>query len=763
MSTNSPITHAVGIDLGTTYSCISYLNPQGEPVTLPNAEGEFCTPSVVLFDGDEVIVGTEALRNSVSQPERVVENAKRFMGDANKFWMIDGKAYRPHEIAALVLRKLINGAAQRLGPIKQAVITVPAQFSEAQRQATIAAGKLAGLEKIDIINEPVAAALCHVLGEGNWFAELANEQLVMVFDLGGGTFDLSLVQYNKDSVKVAASGGDLHLGGIDWNKALAKYACEQFAKVSRDDPRTDRETMQALAIEVEQTKRSLSVRPRASITLQHGGKRKLFPVDQDYFESLTADLVKRCREITTGLLKDRKLGWHQIHAVLVTGGATRMPMIRKMLKQISGTTLNDSLSPDQSIAHGAAFYAGMLLTGNKFAASSLNAEATARLARVKQQSVNARALGIIVRDTATGTRFPHYLLPKDSALPASFRQRFGTVVKDQRRVHLRIVESGTSPEAPFVELGSCIIDDLPPELPEGTPIEVTIRYDEQACVHVEARELNSGKSARTSIIREENLQVKAAEDVGPVGEPPTVATVPPAVVAVAPEVGLKSTFRPSDSGIQLKSQRPRVPVQSGKAQLPTIQPSAKAAPGRRSLDDAEHPVPLCNECGEPLNHKGQCLSCKATVPGGAPAVAATQQARPASAPSRVSVPKTAPPKPMAQGIAPQRPAAAQTQRGPASSANRPASPPKPAPTSPQAKKPASAMPAAKSPVPKALPVDDEIIDLSDSTDAGQRPAPPPSAAKKPVRKSEPPKKTANAVDPEVKAGEEEFWNWTGPK
>lgn len=736
------MSYAVGIDLGTTYSCISYLNPQGEPVTLPNAEGEFSTPSVVLFDGDEVIVGTEALRNSVAQPERVVENAKRFMGDPNKFWMIDGKAYRPHDIASIVLRKLLSGAEQRLGPIRHAVITVPAQFSEAQRQATITAGRLAGLERIDIINEPVAAALCHVLGEGNWFAELANDQLVLVFDLGGGTFDLSLVQYNKNAVKVVASGGDLHLGGIDWNKALAKYACDQFAKISRDDPRVDRETMQALAIEVEQTKRSLSVRPRASITLQHAGKRKLFPIDQEYFEALTADLVTRCRNITLSLLKERKIGWHQIHAVLVTGGATRMPMVRKMLKQISGTTLNDSLSPDQSIAHGAAFYAGMLLTGNTFATSSLNAEASARLARVKQQSVNARALGIIVRDKSTGTRLPHYVLPPHSALPAAFRQRFGTVVANQRRVHLRIVESGTSPEDPFVELGSCIVDDLPNDLPEGTPIDVTIRYDEQACVHVEARELRSGKSARTSIIREDNLHVLAAEDASPVADSGEISAVAP------PE--LKSTFKPAaNDDIRLKSERPRViqPVPSPAQR--TERPNSHAT----SLDEAEQLVPLCNECGEPLNHKGQCVVCPPKVPVRAPAPAATgKPSQTVSAPSRISKKRnqSAPSKP--QVAAPQRILAA--PEGP-----KPLQTPAPA-------KPAAAARDVKVQVPTSPPRDDaEIIDLKQAQPpAQQRPTAPVKQLSKPrPKRSVPPKKTAETDDPIIKEGEDEFWSWTGPK
>ncbi|RLS58603.1 MAG: Hsp70 family protein, partial [Planctomycetota bacterium] len=280
MATHS---HAVGIDLGTTYSCISYLNPQGQPITLPNEEGELTTPSVVLIDGEDVVVGTEALRNAVANPERVIEHAKRFMGDTRKAWTVDGQRYTPIDVSAFVIRKLLDGAESRLGPIKHAVITVPAQFSDIQRQWTSEAGKLAGLERVDIINEPVAAALCHVLGEGNWFAEIANDQTVMVFDLGGGTFDLSLVKYNKDKVTVIASGGDLNLGGIDWNKTLETFACDAFIQESANDPRFDRETMQALSIEIEQAKRSLSVRPRATISLTHAGRRKVFPVDRSEF------------------------------------------------------------------------------------------------------------------------------------------------------------------------------------------------------------------------------------------------------------------------------------------------------------------------------------------------------------------------------------------------------------------------------------------------------------------------------------------------
>jgi molecular chaperone DnaK len=180
----SPL-YAVGIDLGTTYSCLSYLTPQGQPVACPNSEGEMTTPSVVLFDGDEIVVGTEALRNAVAQPDRVVQHAKRFMGDTQKCWVIDSQVYTPVDTSSFIIRKLLDGAEERLqSHIRHAVITVPAQFSDFQRQRTIEAGIQAGLERVDIINEPVAAALCYVLGEGMWFAELANDQTVMVFDLG---------------------------------------------------------------------------------------------------------------------------------------------------------------------------------------------------------------------------------------------------------------------------------------------------------------------------------------------------------------------------------------------------------------------------------------------------------------------------------------------------------------------------------------------------------------------------------------------------
>jgi molecular chaperone DnaK len=639
---------AVGIDLGTTYSVVSHLNESGEPVTIPNQEGELATPSVVLFEGEQPIVGTEALRNSIRFPDRVVENSKRFMGDVGKRWWINGRPYGPVDIATLILKKLVSAAQDKVGQISQAVITVPAQFSDAQRHATIQAGHAAGLERVDVINEPVAAALCYVLGsEGLWFSELAGEQRILVYDLGGGTFDLSLVRYRQDEVTVIASSGDLNLGGINWNEALVDAIAGQFAKSFRDDPRTNPESLQALALEVEQAKRGLSVRPRAALTCNHGGHRKTYQVELEQFQRLTKPLVDRTEEITLKLLKDNKLGWAHVDVVLVTGGASRMPMIRGRLKQLSGRTLNTTLSPDLSIAHGATYYAGMLLANDKFARSILTEDANRRLAKVKQQSVNARELGILIRDMKTQTRVPHYLIPANTPLPTESTQQFGTVVENQRRVHLVIVESGTSPEQPYVVLGDCRVDGLPPNLPEGSKIDVTISYDPQATVHVSAKDAASGKSAHTEILRQENIVAQLTSD--------------PRVVA-------------SSDSVVLAEANPNPFKKSGPAASAVRVPDMANDRWEAFFDQTPaKPIPQCGECGRPLDLTGTCPTCAAAaLAKSKPAPAATSPAVKSPAdrtPSRPQAGARAPgvkpaPKPPTQEMV--KPPSAQPPRKPPS-------------------------------------------------------------------------------------------------
>ena len=604
-------THAVGIDLGTTYSCIAWLNEYGQPVTIPNQEGELSTPSVVFFDEDQPIIGTEAMRNSIASPDRVVVHAKRYMGDPQKFWKIGDTRYTPVHISGMILRKLIAAAQEQIGEITEAVITVPAQFSDAQRHATMLAGHAAGLERIEMINEPVAAALCHVLGhEGLAFTELAIDQQLMVFDLGGGTLDLAVVKYKTNEVCVVASDGDLELGGLDFTKVLVDAAADKFIADFGSDPRSHRGSLQFLSLEAEQAKRSLSVRPRAAITVQHEGHRRTYQIEQAEFELLSRKLIQRCEEITRRILKDNKFGWAHVDVVLTTGGASRMPMIRESLKKLSGRTLNSSLSPDQSIAHGAAYYAGMLLSNDQYARTVFSSTASSRLAKVQQKSVNARALGILIRDE-TGERVPHYLIPANTPLPISRTHVFGTVVDNQNRVHVRIVESGAGADRPPTVLGDCQITDLPADLPEGTEIEVTISYDHQARVHVSAREPISGLRAEAELIRQENLNAQLQEK---------------------PEIAAGSVMLSADKKITSEN-TPAVEIQNvaaagntPPAKVTKVAPAAlkKASAANRELDALEalsnifadgelaiddQPVLLCNDCGSPLLASGRCSNC----------------------------------------------------------------------------------------------------------------------------------------------------------
>ena len=747
---------AVGIDLGTTYSSIAYLNEQGEPVTLPNQEGELSTPSVVLFNGDRPVVGTEALRNTIAHPDKVVQNSKRFIGNQKKRWTINGKPYTPVDIAAVVLKKLIAAGQEQIGAIEQAVITVPAQFSDAQRHATVEAGRRAGLQRVDIINEPVAAALCYVLGsEGIWFTELAEQQRIMVYDLGGGTFDLSLVMYQKDEVSVLASAGDLNLGGIDWNQVLMRHVAEQFVMEFGDDPRSDPSSLQALALEAEQAKRSLSVRPTAAMACKHDGHRKAYQITLELFEDLTRDLVDHTAEITKRMLADNKMGWAHVDVVLTTGGASRMPMIQKRMKELSGRTLNTSLSPDLSIAHGATYYAGMLMSNDKFAKSILSKEASRRLSSLKQRSVNARALGVLVKNPSTGKRVPHYFLPANTPLPADATHSYGTVIPNQKRVHLQIVESGTAPGQPPVVLGSCVIDGLPPNLPEGSEIAVTISYDAQAKVHVSAKDVASGKRAHTEIVRQENVVPQLASDHGekadlqltkqdadsaqeqkPEEEPAQrvqTTRLPGATQPREPVTEPTSTQpasgrrEPVDSSTdQTVSSAPTSPNQEADAPREPAQPQAVIKPRAvppagtvamtpqqeniKKLEQADQPIPLCNNCGEPLNVRGKCTDCETASPSPAARRPAAQQATGGGEQRRRRRP-------------PQQPA------------------------------------GAKRPVPVLPPDDVEILELGQAAPehaAPEHPAP----KKQPVSSS--PRKRPTAKRPAPKkpkdSGEDEFWH-----
>ncbi len=537
----------VGIDLGTTFSSLAVLDRHGHPVSVPNAAGELATPSVVLFEpGGKVVVGTEAARRAVSDGDRVVQQAKRFLSDPHKRWEVgggsgEGRSVSPTEVGALILRDLLRSARARFGELEEAVVTVPVQFGDAERRRTIVAAKSAGLKRVALIDEPVAAALCHILAGsssedgaadegGLWFTELAKATTVLVFDLGGGTLDLAVVEYGADGVRVRAAGGDPALGGVDFTAAIADALAGQFAREHADlgreaDPRDDPQSEQALLNEAEDVKRSLSIREATQINIVHAGRRKSYKVERGQLDALTADLLNRAETRVTELIRQYTKGWGEIDAVLLTGGSTRIPAVRAMLKRLAGTTPSTELSPDQSVAHGACLYAGLLAQDEAFAKNLLGDRADTgewrdKLSKAVPSQRTGRGLGVLVRHPRTNARVPHYLIPPNSPIPASFTQLYGTVRAGQKRVRLRVVQAGPTPDAAPTELGECLVAPLPDGLPENAPIAVTLSLDASGLVHTTAVEQTGGVRAEAKIVSTDGGRSPSPAASPPVPDPP---------------------------------------------------------------------------------------------------------------------------------------------------------------------------------------------------------------------------------------------------
>jgi molecular chaperone DnaK len=468
---------AVGIDLGTTYSVIAHLDAAGRPWTVPNAEGDAITPSVVLFDGDRIVVGKEALKAASLEPDRVARYAKRDMGSPVHSKAIGGQHLPPEVIQSLVLEKLRVDAEARLGTVRAVVITVPAYFNEPRRKATQDAGRLANLEVLDIINEPTAAAIAHGVQFGflSPKGESPAPETVLVFDLGGGTFDATLMRIDGRSYRTLATAGDVQLGGLDWDNRLIDHVATAFRdKHHGIDPRSNPSGLERLAREVEEAKRSLSARETVTITFEHAGQAVRVPVTRDQFEAMTADLLERTRFTTSRLLSEAGVKPAELTRVLLVGGSTRMPMVARMLRDELGREPDRSLAADEAVAHGAAIYAGLIT------------DSAAALGGVSVRNVNSHSLGVLAIEHATGRNRNRVLVPRNSPLPIERRGRFQTRRDNQKSVEVRVIEGGDASGEGATMLGTFLVKDLPPGLPAGTPIEVVFRYMANGRLDVEA-------------------------------------------------------------------------------------------------------------------------------------------------------------------------------------------------------------------------------------------------------------------------------------
>ena len=345
---------AVGIDLGTTYSVIAHVNDVGRPETIPNSEGDLLTPSVILFDGDEVIVGREAIKARSTELENVADCPKRQIG--NQFYdrVFGDRRYPPEALQGWILNKLKTDASRVAGQFNQAVITVPAYFDEVRRKATQDSGYIGGLEVLDIINEPTAAAVAYGYHAGwiNLAGKVDQPLNVLVYDLGGGTFDVTVMEVSKAKFKTLATDGDMRLGGRDWDQRLIDHVSENFKSNYGIDPREDNTSLGKLLRDCKEAKETLSTRSRTQIDCTFGSSTLKTEVTREQFEDLTLDLLDRTDFTVRQTLKSANLQWGDIDKVILVGGSTRMPAVTEMLQSLSGQQPDNSLSPDEAVAHG---------------------------------------------------------------------------------------------------------------------------------------------------------------------------------------------------------------------------------------------------------------------------------------------------------------------------------------------------------------------------------------------------------------------------
>ena len=494
----------VGIDLGTTFSTLAIVNEQGEPEPIPNEDDDVETASLILLaENRRVIVGPNRSRAAMEDPENVIERIKRQMGTVGYHRQFDGQDVTPEFVSSLILRKLKQDCERRLGTISNAVITVPYYFNDTRRKSTQDAGRIAGLNVVSIINEPTAAALTYAWHRGELGRSEQNSKThrILIYDLGGGTFDSTVVEYSANNFHVVSTDGDVKLGGVDWNDRLADYVCEKFQEKHGVNLHQFPKTMQILRNDCDSVKIQLTSREQANITCRHEGLSVSVPVTRELFEDLTYDLLQRTADTTEFVIQQANMKFSDLDNIVMIGGSTLMPQVPRMLEKLTGLVpyRSPDLDPHTAVARGAAIHAAILEAQNN-KASKLDERVKKMLVNVREEDVNSHGLGIVATNKDRET-VNHIMIPRNTTLPYSVTKTFQTNKDGQTRISVQVMEGDAPDPTACALLGKCRITGLPENLPKGTPVEVTYSFDKAGRISVSAREKLTGKEAKTEIER----------------------------------------------------------------------------------------------------------------------------------------------------------------------------------------------------------------------------------------------------------------------
>jgi molecular chaperone DnaK len=520
-----------GIDLGTTYTSIAYVDEYGKAVVVPNAENQRVTPSVVFFDGGNIVVGDVAKESSKIYPNEVVSFIKRSMGEPDYLFSYDDKTYRAEEISSYILRKVAQDAEQSLGSkITDVVITCPAYFGINEREATRMAGEIAGFNVRQIINEPTAAAIAYGT------VAISDKRVVMVYDLGGGTFDITLIDIQPDAIQVICTGGDHNLGGKDWDDRIVAYLVQEFQSQTGSDEEIleDPDTCQDLQLSAEKAKKVLSQREKTPISITHGGERVKVELQRSKFEEITSDLLERTVHLTHEMLEEaKKKGYNSFDEIILVGGSTRMPQVATRIQQEFGREPK-IFDPDEAVAKGAAIFGWKLSLNDglvrRIAAKTnrkveelqgdvaLNPEEVEAAAQeiadeegytlpsvksslVKVKDVTSKSFGIVVNN-AQNEEIVYSVILRNTAVPVEAAKRFFTAVDDQETVLIRIMEAETSeksiPPEYAIEIGTAVMR-LPRGLVADTPVDISFNLNQEGRLKIKAVESTEGRQVDASI------------------------------------------------------------------------------------------------------------------------------------------------------------------------------------------------------------------------------------------------------------------------